>query len=565
MTFISLTQLPWRAAFARHESLPSHWVCGASLASHIEAWHHWLADKPTGRWLLCQQQPVAFCAALIALWESGRVAVLPADDRPETLSRLASEVDGILPDAPKPQLPQSAETRPRVAPLDPSATAVVLSTSGSTGNPVQLAKRFDQLEAELSAHARLWPLADSGVISQVSHQHIYGLLTGILHPLCTGAPFCGGESRYPEALMARLQEADAAGLHPVVVSSPAQLSRLPEHLPWRTTASPTRVFSSGAPLALEHAQLTERLLQAPVVEIYGSTETGGIAQRRQTQHSAWQALPGVELSFQNGSLNLRSAFLETPQQWWQQPDQVVPADNGFALLGRADRLVKIGGKRVSLDHVERLLTAVEEVSEVRCVDLDRDDSRLGAVVVLDKASLPHQREARQHLIQRMRTYLFDHLEPIAVPRYWRFVETLPSNAQGKLDRTLINRLFADLDDPKVPRWLGEHPLDANSCVMTLEVPERLVFLEGHFDQYPIVPGVVMVQWAIHYAHDMFGHRGLFLGIERLKFTRALLPGTRFTLELTRREDGIAFSIDSQEGRHCAGRVRLQAPKGDQHG
>ncbi len=565
MTFISLTQLPWRAAFARHESLPSHWVCGASLASHIDAWRHWLADKPTGRWLLCQQQPLAFCAALIALWESGRVAVLPADDRPETLSRLASEVDGTLPDAPEPRLPQGAETRPRVAPLDPSATAVVLSTSGSTGNPVQLAKRFDQLEAELSAHAKLWPLADSGVISQVSHQHIYGLLTGILHPLCAGAPFCGGESRYPEALMARLQEADTAGLHPVVVSSPAQLSRLPEHLPWHAATPPVRVFSSGAPLALEHAQFTERLLQAPVIEIYGSTETGGIAQRRQTRRISWQPLPGVELAFQDGGLSLRSPYLEMPQQWWHQPDQVAPVDDGFTLLGRADRLVKIGGKRVSLDHVERLLTAVEEVSEVRCVDLDRDDSRLGAVVVLDKASLPHQREARQHLIQRMRTYLFDHLEPIAVPRYWRFVETLPSNAQGKLDRTLINRLFADLDDPKVPRWLGEHPLDANSCVLTLEVPERLVFLEGHFDQYPLVPGVVMVQWAIHYAHDMFGHRGLFLGIERLKFTRALLPGARFTLELTRREDGIAFSIDSQEGRHCAGRVRLQAPKGDQHG
>ncbi|CAM3599377.1 AMP-binding protein [Halomonas sp. FME1] len=565
MTFISLTQLPWRNLSFRHECLPNHWVCSASLALHIDEWHLWLADKPAGRWLLCQQQPLAFCAALIALWESGRVAVLPADDRPGTLSRLASEVDGTLPDAPGPRLAKSAETRPRVVPLDPSATAVVLSTSGSTGNPVQLAKRFDQLDAELSAHAQLWPLTDSGVISQVSHQHIYGLLTGILHPLCTSTPFCGGESRYPETLVTRLQEASAAGLHPVVVSSPAQLSRLPEHLAWHAATPPARVFSSGAPLSQAHAQLAERLLQAPVIEIYGSTETGGIAQRRQTSHSAWQPLPGVALAFQDGGLSLRSPFLEMPQQWWHQPDLVAPVDDGFMLLGRADRLVKIGGRRVSLDHVECLLTALEEVSEARCVDLDRTDGRLGAVVVLEHAFIPHQRDARQCLIQRLRAHLFDHLEPVAVPRYWRFVETVPSNTQGKLDRTLINRLFADLDDPKEPRWLGEHLLDANSCLLTLEVPERLAFLEGHFDEYPIVPGVVMVQWAIHYAHDIFGHRGLFLGIERLKFTRALLPGTRFTLQLTRREDGIAFSIDSQEGRHCAGQVRLQAPKGGQHG
>ena len=103
-----------------------------------------------------------------------------------------------------------------------------------------------------------------------------------IDPLCTGTPFCGDECRYPEGLFARLQEACAAGLKPVIVSSPAQLSRLPEHLPWSETPRPTRVFSSGAPLALEHAQHTERLLQAPVIEIYGSTECG-IAQRRQMQ------------------------------------------------------------------------------------------------------------------------------------------------------------------------------------------------------------------------------------------------------------------------------------------
>ncbi|MGR4067252.1 AMP-binding protein [Billgrantia sp. C5P2] len=524
-----------------------------------------MASQPAGHWLLCQRNPEEFCAGLAALWESGRIAVLPADDRPATLERLAAEVDGTLPETPGEQRVNEATAPAIPESLSPAATAFVLYTSGSTGDPVRLVKRFDQLDAELAAHAELWPLADSGVISQVSHQHIYGLLTGVLHPLCAGVPFCGDECRYPEVLAVRLQEAGDAGLAPVVVSSPAQLSRLPEHLPWNGLPRPSRVFSSGAPLATEHARRAESLLHAPVIEIYGSTETGGIAQRRQTQGSNWQALPGVELSIVDERLTLRSPFLEDPQGWWQQPDRVAPAAAGFELLGRADRLVKIAGKRVSLDHIEQSLAALPEVSEARCIDLDRSDGRLGAVVALRDACIPHRHDTRHELIQRLRTHLSGHLERVAIPRYWRFVEALPSNAQGKLDRGLVDRLFADLDDTKTPRWLGERRPDPATCLLTLEVPERLVFLEGHFEEYPLVPGVVMVQWAIELANDSFGETGEFKGIERLKFQRVLRPGSRFTLQLTRRDDGIAFAIDSHEGRHCAGHVRLLTRPGGGHG
>lgn len=562
MTFEPLTQVPWRRPAHHTPALTSPWVTQESLRERIDAWRHWLTSQPGGHWLLCQRHPEDFCAALAALWESGRVAVLPADDRPDTLARLSAEVDGTLPDAPG---DHGTAALPHPETLAPTSTAVVLYTSGSTGDPVRLAKRFDQLDAELAAHADLWPLAGACVISQVSHQHIYGLLAGVLHPLCAGVPFCGDECRYPEVLAARLQEAGDVGLVPVVVSSPAQLSRLPEHLSWSESPRPTRVFSSGAPLAAEHAQHAESLLRAPVIELYGSTETGGIAHRRQAQSAAWQALPGVQLSFADERLALRSAFLEDPKDWWQQPDRVAPTADGFELLGRADRVVKIAGKRVSLDRLEHTLTDIPDVREARCVDLGRADGRLGAVIVLRDESIPHQHDTRHALIQRLRARLSTHLERVAIPRYWRFVDALPRNTQGKLDRGLVNRLFADLDDTKAPRWLGERRPNPSFCTLTLEVPERLIFLEGHFEEYPLVPGVVMVQWAIELADESFGEVGEFRGIERLKFQRVLRPGTRFTLQLTRRDDGIAFAIDSREGRHCAGRVRLQARDGGDHG
>ncbi|EWG98966.1 AMP-binding protein [Halomonas sp. BC04] len=449
MTFIALSQAPWRRPVhdASLPGLPPGWVMPGALSERILAWRAWLAGRTGDRWLLCQRRPDAFCAALIALWESGRVAVLPADDRPETLARLTTEVDGVLPDAPE----ASAATLPPPLTPSPAATAVVLYTSGSTGDPVRLGKRFDQLDAELAAHAMLWPLADSAVISQVSHQHIYGLLAGVLHPLSTGAPFCGDDCRYPEVLASRLAEVGRAGLTPVVVSSPAQLSRMPDHLPWTDYPAPRRVFSSGAPLASQHARHAEHLLRAPVIEIYGSTETGGIAQRRQARDSTWQPLPGVGLSFDSERLLLRSAFLETPDAWWQQPDRVSPRGDGFELLGRADRVVKIAGKRVSLAYVERTLAEAPEIIDARCIDLGRGDGRLGAVITAHGDAMPHEHATRHGLIQGLRSRLATHLEQVAIPRYWRCVDALPCNAQGKLDRGLIKRLFADLDDARAPR------------------------------------------------------------------------------------------------------------------
>lgn len=549
--YLPLTRLPWRRDTDASPDLDTApWCHPGDLTARIDAWRQWLDGRPEGRWLLHDSEPAAFCAALLALWESGRSAVLPGDDRPATRQRLAEQVDGILPAVP----PADADI-PLAAPerLDPTREALVLYTSGSTGEPVMQAKRLDQLETELDAHADLWPLAGEAVISQVSHQHIYGLLTGVLHPLCQGVPFCGDDSRYPEVMAARLTEAELVGRRATVISSPAQLSRLPVHLAWR---SPRRVMSSGAPLAAADAKRTESLLDAPVIELYGSTETGGIAFRRQSHHDDWRPLPGVELALNEESLALRSPYLEHPDRWWHQSDRVAVTDRGFRLLGRADRLIKLAGKRVSLTAVERDLMTLPEVTQAHGVDLERPDERLGAVMVMPEEALPHDHDTRRQLIARLRRHLAASQPSVAVPRYWRFVSSLPTNAQGKLDGVTVTRLFADLEDARRPRWLGEHRESPETCRVTLEVPERLAFLEGHFDGFPLVPGVVMIQWAIDLAGETFGALGGFQGVERLKFQRMLRPGARFTLALEKRPGGLTFTLDSRDGRHASGRIRL---------
>lgn len=554
-SYLPLTLSPWRRALDVSRALPEPWYRPDQLGGRIDAWRVWLATQPKGRWLVIEPDPGAFVAALLALWETGRSAVLPGDDRPQTLARLAPLVAGSLPATPP---PPSRGQPPTPVPIDPEAEAVVLYTSGSTGKPVMQPKRFRQLTSELDRQAELWPLDGGAVVSQVSHQHIYGLLTGILRPLCHGVPFCGDENRYPEAMAERLGEASDAGLGVRLVSSPPQLSRLPDHLSWQ---APAMVFSSGAPLALHDARRCEHLLGAPVIELYGSTETGGIAHRRQTKSEAWTPLPDVEIALDDGTLSLRSPFLATPFEWWQQADRVEPSAEGFHLLGRADRLAKIGGKRISLTAIERHLRQYESIGDAHCLDLERRDGRLGVVVAMSLEALPQDHASRRALVATLRDHLVTLLEPVAIPRYWRFVSTLPTNSQGKRDHTILKRTFDDLDDDRLARWLGARAHDGKH-VITLEVPERLRYLQGHFDEFPLVPGVVMVQWAIRHAHEVFGQLGAFRGVDRLKFQKILLPGQRLALSLERRADGITFGFDSNQGRHASGRVRFTTESRD---
>lgn len=557
MSFVPLDQLPWRNQASRTDQseLPaSLWVTSADLISEVDRWRDWLADQPGGAWLLCERDPLRFSSALLALWETGRVAVLSADDRPETLARIADRIDGRIPRT-RPDTPPCDSPLPET--LHPQDQALVLFTSGSSGEPVALTKTFTQLAAELQVHAHLWPLDDStAVVSQVSHQHIYGLLTGVLHPACSGTPFCSLDCHFPEVLAQRLHEAETAQRKVTLVSSPPQLSRLPAHIQWPAPGSVVRVLSSGAPLELEHATHASALLHAPVIEIFGSTETGGIGWREQRLGAVWAPFPVVEVRVEEGGLALRSPFLPDPQTWWQHPDRIKLTGNGFLLLGREDRLVKVAGKRISLAQMENVLTDLEGIDGARCVELGRPDGRLGVIVVVTAENIPQEHADRRELVQRLRGALANHFETVTLPRYWRFVETLPANSQGKLDRHLIQRLFNDIEDRKAPRWLGETLTSQHGQLLTLEVPEKLVFLDGHFDRFQLVPGVVLVQWAMQLGQLAFGERAGFRGVEQLKFQRPLRPGTRFTLQLTRRADGVAFIYESHEGRHAAGRILL---------
>ena len=90
----------------------------------------------------------------------------------------------------------------------------------------------------------------------------------------------------------------------------------------------------------------------------------------------------------------------------------------------------------------------------------------------------------------------------------------------------------------------------------ITVPEELFYLQGHFPQQPILPGVIQVHWAVMLAAARLGVEPSFKGFEALKFHRVIKPLTplKLTLEKVEETGKLRFSYQSDLGIHSQGRI-----------
>jgi acyl-coenzyme A synthetase/AMP-(fatty) acid ligase len=429
--------LGWRAGAA---------ITNAHFLARAHAWHALLRAQPGRHFALYLDDSVECGAALLGAWHAGKTIWLSADTLPATCASLRASVDGFLghfPDGLQPPAPVDAGAASFAAGLAADFPALVVFTSGSTGAPQAIPKKLSQLAAEVATLEGLFGAAAgaAAVFATVSHQHIYGLLFKVLWPLSTGCAVHALSIAYPEQLAQDL----AAGPC-VLVASPAHLKRLPAHVDWRGAAGMLRaVFSSGGPLAAEMAFAAAALLGRTPVEVYGSSETGGVAWRQRSAGAddAWLPFPTVawRLDGVDGALEVRSPHL-ADDNWLALADRAGSTNDGrFHLLGRTDRIVKIEEKRVSLTAMEAALTSTGLVAEARvvpCEALPGERSKLAAFMVLAPAGRAVlDAEGKVALNGRLRAVLADTVDAVALPRRWRYLDRMPEDAQGKTTQAAL--------------------------------------------------------------------------------------------------------------------------------
>jgi acyl-coenzyme A synthetase/AMP-(fatty) acid ligase len=213
------------------------------------------------------------------------------------------------------------------------------------------------------------------------------------------------------------------------------------------------VFSSGGPLAAETAEQWEQAVGEAPVEIFGSTETGGVAWRVQGRGRAdepWTPFAAVRVARDetDGRLRVHSphASLGDEREGFALGDRVrLLADGRFVTLGRADRVLKIGEKRLSLPEMEERLLEHPWVERVALLPLEQQgETRVAAVAVLaERGREMLESRGRRAVGVALADWLSREWDRVLLPRVWRFVPALPEDAQGKPTLRGLRALFSD--------------------------------------------------------------------------------------------------------------------------
>ena len=435
-------------------------------------------------------------------------------------------------------------------------TEVWLKTSGSTGQPQIIGKTVAQFQAEAEALAQYWGLADEvpvdAVVGSVSPQHLYGLSFRVVLSLCAGWPIHRMQCVYPESLLA----AALPMRRSVWISSPMLLDALGEdRVGPRLRGSVSRLVSSAGSLSAATSERLHRQLGILPDEIYGSTETGVIAHRQGS--GPWQPLPSV----QHGTDAEGALWVDSPWSGGrrQLADLVSSQGTGFVLEGRRDRIIKLADKRVSLAHVEARLKEHAWVADGAC-GLSPVHKRLAVALVLSPEGATAWREqGRASVLNALRDHLRGSLDVVALPRSWRVVHRLPRDAQGKLSLAAWQRLFEAR--PWAPEWERlEDGAGDRQARFSGQVPWDLVYFAGHFAEFPLVPGVVELDWAMTQARTAFTLPPHLIRTEALKFRQFVRPGDTLELTLDWQPDKgrLVFELKGPEGICASGRLVLAA-------
>jgi acyl-coenzyme A synthetase/AMP-(fatty) acid ligase/3-hydroxymyristoyl/3-hydroxydecanoyl-(acyl carrier protein) dehydratase len=505
--------------------------------------------------ILCADR-YGFAASALAAWSAGYSIALPPNSRPRTVREITSHgrIQVLLHDgagewgidvrAALTDPPSASDVLLERFWLSSDRRIATLYTSGSTGDGIPCPKAAYQLLGEAALLGTTLGIAPwDRILATVPAQHIYGLLMGILVPLSQGASIVCGAPLHAESIAACAAEADAT----VLAGVPAHLRALAS-LGDAELGRIRLIVSSSAPLEPEVGRQLGRF-SARTVELLGSTETGGIAWR-QPPEDLWRPLPGVSVSANNkGNLLVDSPFL-APRAVRPHvgADRIEMNEDGlFRHLGRLDGVLKIAGKRVVLNEMERRLRAIEGVEDAALTAIPASGGRgheIWAMVVAPRLGA-----------EAIRKGLLSWFDPVVLPRRFRWLDKIPREATGKLPLRRWKEIFGDQavanrSEFQVTSRSSTDEGETQQCEVNLIVPNDLDYFMGHFEGFPILSGVVILNNLVlaecqRAWPDLPGLRR----VSRLKFRRPIHPGAALSLRLVRQKRSIDFELASA-GKSC---------------
>jgi acyl-coenzyme A synthetase/AMP-(fatty) acid ligase len=323
--------------------------------------------------------------------------------------------------------------------------SITFYTSGSTGNSKKIVKTFESLAKETAMHIEmLKDVLESKpiILSTVDPTHMYGMLWRVMLPKYGSCEVDEEIILTPESLISKMNKAERV----ILVSTPSFLDRFTAYADqYKVPKVCVEIISSGSMLSREVSLRTKAVFGVAPREIFGSTETGGVAWRRQTEEvpeekCLWQVFGPVTVKAKKDpDSQMDNIVVNSPFSFkrnYAMGDAVVFSDDkrSFRLMGRLNRLVKINEERVNLAEMEVLAAKALNVKECVLVKLTGGHGDiLGCVIASDGDFERSSLELRKALL------------PIfpkgTVPKRFRIVKEIKRNHQGKIINEKIKEMF----------------------------------------------------------------------------------------------------------------------------
>ena len=467
--------------------------------------------------------------------------------------------------------------------FDPQAK-FYLQTSGSSGKSKMIEKSLAQMIKESEYLADELNFSERNTFfSSVSHRHMFGLTFKVFLPLVLGARVIADELNYPEAILGL----DLA--NHVFIASPVLLRTLAQSPAAIALKGLSGIVSAGSPLKKELRGELGQICDARIIEIYGSTETGIVAK---DCGDGLRLFGAVDAGLDDrGALNVSSPWCE----FFQTNDAASIDEGRLALQGRIDRIVKLNDKRVSLESIEAKLLESGLLADCYCAPHPKF-KRIAALLELNGEGLKKFRKiGKKGVADELKELL--KLEFKNSVRYFKIVEKMPRNQQGKFEKSEFeNALFAS---PK-PVWsggcineageicggqiykngqnlasgLGYGAVNTNGVCAKFEegggrlensaqkyefsavMHAGLEIFESHFPNLPLLPGFMQLDYVFELACGVGIDVSGASTVENLKFMKFVRPGDLLRVCFEKRGGKLYFELFCNGEKCSVGRATL---------
>ncbi len=394
---------------------------------------------------LCTDSRALTAATLLASYLKGIQVILPNSFSENTLDEIRDSMDisAIITDIPD-SLPTTVEKIKPHPVKDPDIPGSVpekkdhafikLFTGGSTGKNKAWGKTPGNIFSEVFYHIKKINFTEEDIfLATVPPYHIYGLLFSVFAPLFSLSRIFNRIPVFPREITSLIEKTGCS----ILVSVPVHYKAISSIIAGK--GSLRAAFSSAGALDPADSMNFYNKTGIGIHEVYGSTETGGIAYR--TYHAdgeGYTPFEDIEIKITDNRLAVNSPFLspDLPREddgFFITNDRAEKLNSEkFILRGRVDGIVKIGGKRIDTAEVVDKIKQIPGVEDAFALSIPIDKGRENEIQML--IATDREKDIIRKAMSRV-------LPPLPVPKRFVLTEKIPVTPTGKYDRKAIEELL----------------------------------------------------------------------------------------------------------------------------